>query len=111
MPTAIAPIALLCPGCVYRPQGPEGLCSECLAARAPVAHACVRCGRLERNVAGDCAHCQRKRERARYQPTGRQRGRPRLEGPCVVEGCAASRHSKGLCRRHYLWQWRKDRAA
>jgi hypothetical protein len=97
----------LCPGCAYRPQGPDGLCPECMARRAPTGPACGWCGHVERNAAGDCAHCQRRRERSRYRPTGRPRGRPRIEGPCTAPGCGRPHHSRGLCRRHYLRQWRR----
>jgi hypothetical protein len=96
----------LCPGCARRPQGPDGLCAECMAFREPPGPACPRCGHVGRNAAGDCAYCQRARERRRYRPTGRPRGRPRIEGVCAAEGCGRPHHCKGLCRRHYLRQWR-----
>jgi hypothetical protein len=28
---------------------------------------------------------------------------------CLVIGCEAATHSGGLCRRHYLLKWRKER--
>jgi hypothetical protein len=101
----------LCPGCAYRPQGREGLCSECMAARSPTGPACPRCGHVERNAGGDCAHCHRARERRRYGPSTGRPGRPRIEGPCSVAGCGRPHFSKGLCRPHYRQEWKRRRAA
>lgn len=32
-------------------------------------------------------------------------GRPRIEGPCTVDGCEEPKSAKGLCKRHYRIQW------
>jgi hypothetical protein len=31
--------------------------------------------------------------------------------PCIVEGCKEAGMSKGMCKYHYLKQWREERKA
>jgi hypothetical protein len=104
---------MICPSCAYRDADEvTGFCSVCIGQLALFADGmkpCEHCGSIERNYRGDCSPCHRAASRARYRPTGRKPGRPRIMAPCSEPGCTRPYHAAGYCRPHYLAHWAKAR--
>lgn len=69
------------------------------------------CKSLGMHRIGDRQWLCRKHYNERQGIVTKRTGRPRKNtGPCSVEGCLERGANKGLCRKHYLLQWRQERS-